>query len=651
MKRILNNLIILFLVFSIQGFTQQTSGEIVTELTVNPVLMKKYHELKENKMLILSSVTDTINLPFLDDFSKESIYPDTSRWIDKQVFINRDYPITPVTIGVATFDGVGESGAPDFSVNSSVASNPSDTLTSKPIKLNVAVSDSVYFSFFWQAKGRGNDPENSDTLLLQFKNPTTGLWKTIWYMNGYDPVSADTIFRLVMIPVIDTTYLKTGFQFRFTNYATTSGNIDHWHIDYILLDKQRSASDTIFDDVSFVYNSRSLLKNYQAMPWEQYAYTDMKTDLKFFIRNNNTVTKNTSFNYSIYNNTGGTEATYSGGNANIDPFIPNGYCNYSPISNPQIGNNIPPPFIAYSYPTLNDTASFTMECVINTTPDEDRVNDTLRYTQKFLNYFAYDDGTAEAGYGINVGGGQLAYKFTLNSPDTIVAVQMLFNWIVTNVTQRNFRIILWNDDGGMPGTIILMDSMVTPNYQYEYHPGWGNQTNDFYTYKLTSPKVLSGIFYVGWIQYTTDLLNIGLDRNINSNDKMFYNISNKWTQSVIPGSWMIRPVFRDTNLFASVQNISVPLSDIKVFPNPSSGKFQVAVGSNSISKYNLEIYNVIGKKVYESISNFGSVNNYSLSSGEQRCAIDISVQPAGIYFLFVSDTNGNSRQTKVILSK
>ena len=65
------------LLFSMQGFAQQifSPGEVVTELTVNPVLIKKYHERKEKKMIPLSSAADTIDIPFLDDFSQESIYP------------------------------------------------------------------------------------------------------------------------------------------------------------------------------------------------------------------------------------------------------------------------------------------------------------------------------------------------------------------------------------------------------------------------------------------------------------------------------------------------------------------------------------------------------------------------------------------------
>ena len=79
--------------------------------------------------------------------------------------------------------------------------------------------------------------------------------------------------------ITDTRFLKTGFQFRFTNYASPSpnqndpsmvGNCDQWNVDYVLLDKNRNAGDTIFTDVAFTLPVRSLLKNHEAMPWKQY---------------------------------------------------------------------------------------------------------------------------------------------------------------------------------------------------------------------------------------------------------------------------------------------------------------------------------------------------------------------------------------------
>jgi len=637
---------LLIAVFILVNSNLSNAQEVLTNLTINPVVAIKYSE--RNKSLVKAQfiLADTLSLPFLDDFSKESIYPDGNLWLDSSVYINRDYPISPPTIGVATFDGVSKSGAPYDTLTASGGSGLSaDTLTSKPINLvGLPADSSVMLSFFWQAKGRGNDPESSDTLLLDFFNPTLKKWKTIWYQKGFNPSTADSAFRLTKISIVDTAYLKTAFQFRFRNKATITGNVDHWHIDYVYLDKNRNTADTIFSDVAFAYNSPSLLKNYYAMPWKQYQASEMKTTVGLLIRNNDNVVKNTSFNYQIKNNLGGLEASYSGGSNNCDPYATNGLWNYAPISNPPIGNNVPGPGLtAYTYPALTDTASFSVEYTLNTTPDKNRWNDTLRFKQNFYNYYAYDDGTAEAGYGLNLFGAQIAYKFNLNVPDTLVAVQMLFNWIPPKVSSRQFRIRIWNDAGGSPGALIYEDSLVSPKYQYQFHDDWGNLTNMYYPYKLTSPIKLSGSFFVGLIQYccngNNELLNIGYDKNTNSSSKIYYNIGSGWSQSTLStkGSLMIRPVFGDMMGLTAINENDISSHVITLYPNPTNGLLTL-ISENTIK--DVEIYNMTGEKVYEA-ANISKI----------QTTIDISHQPNGVYFLRAIGDKNWVKSQKVILSK
>ena len=73
---------------------------------------------------------------------------------------------------------------------------------------------------------------------------------------------------------------------------------------------------------------------------------------------------------------------------------------------------------------------------------------------------------------------------------------------------------------------------------------------------------------------------------------------------------------------------------IKVFPNPTSGKFQLAIGNWSAlggAKGELEIYNVLGEKVYSSI-----INN-------QSSIINLE-SPAGIYFIQVTGNEKTDSQ-------
>ncbi|MFB6305400.1 MAG: hypothetical protein ABEH43_00145, partial [Flavobacteriales bacterium] len=178
-------------------------------------------------------------------------------WQDEQAFINSQYPVDPPTVGVATLDGIDENGYPyDFS--DQFAHGLADALTSKPIKLDLVPSDSIYLSFFYQPEGIGNDPQPEDSLLVEFYAPKQDEWNHIWSVKG-DSLRG---FNEVMIPIEDTAYLHSGFKFRFRNYSTLSGNFDHWHIDYVKLDKSRSCCSSEFDDVAFREEKKTLLKSY-----------------------------------------------------------------------------------------------------------------------------------------------------------------------------------------------------------------------------------------------------------------------------------------------------------------------------------------------------------------------------------------------------
>ena len=76
--------------------------EVVSHLVSNPILESKKLVAKKNKNAIV--------LPFIDDFSYNSSVVNTDLWEQSSVFVNKTYPINPVTIGVATFDGLDEYG-------------------------------------------------------------------------------------------------------------------------------------------------------------------------------------------------------------------------------------------------------------------------------------------------------------------------------------------------------------------------------------------------------------------------------------------------------------------------------------------------------------------------------------------------------------
>ena len=629
MNRILTNkthlIALLFTVFTTALYAQ---GLVENTLTTNQVLVNTSQQLKTSNQLRQSSIADTISLDtikgILDDFSYNAAYPDTAVWLNKQVYVNRTYAKAPITIGVATFDGLNENGYPYNFVALPTSSVSSDTLTSKPINLlnyvnsgttvNYQSSDSLYFSFYYQPQGLGNSPETADSLVLEFTAPGLTSWKPIWATPGTSLASTDSSWKLVMIPIKSTQYLKKGFQFRFRNYATVSGNLDHWHIDYVYLNKFRNRADTIFEDVAFVYNTPSLINTYTSMPWKHYATENMKTVYNTTIRNNFNLPKNGNFKYSIYDEAGvQVNTSYSGGSNNLDPFEQVGYINYPPFTTPPIN---------YTIPTLLDTTHFTIESVLSTNPDKQKLNDTVRYKQVFHNYYAYDDGTAETAFGLSTLNAQMAVKYESAIDDTLRCIDIYFNPVMTDATDYAFSLNVWSDAAGSPGTALFTsDSVLIPEYA---QTGYDKFTH----YYLKPPLfVPAGTFYVGFTQKTNQFLNVGVDRNINTQSTIFYNVAGPWNTSPFPGSLMMHPVFGVADFYLGVEQpiVAKQKSDFVIYPNPASD--ELFIGNNNPSvQINYSVMDVSGRTVLN-----GNIAAYN--------AVNIATLAEGVYFIRLIEGN------------
>src|SRR5690606_33729509 len=147
-----------------------------------------------------------------------------------------------------------------------------DRLTSVPINLAFSAADSVYLSFFYQARGLSGDafPQPQDSLVLEFYAPQEDTWYRVW-RTPYPTASAVQPFKQVMVPIREFRYLRNGFRMRFLNYATLSGSSDHWHLDYVRLAAQRTHSDTVIVDTGYLYPQSSILQTYPSVPFRKSA--------------------------------------------------------------------------------------------------------------------------------------------------------------------------------------------------------------------------------------------------------------------------------------------------------------------------------------------------------------------------------------------
>jgi hypothetical protein len=552
--------------------------------------------------------TTALSLPFFEDFNQPGADPDTSKWIGRQVYINNTMGVNVLSQGVATFDALSQYGIP-YDPVTAAALLYADSLTSKQIDLSSFVpGDSIYLSFFYQPGGNGFTPERQDSLMLYFKPKTGAGWRKVWS-------KSDTLlqnFRQVMIPVSDTLYLHSGFQFRFVNKASTGINDDVWNIDYIRINTGRNKFDTAVNDIAYTRTPSSILKDYTAMPYRQYlaaASAERATDFNSNIRNNFSSAQNvTQFGY---------EATQAGTGTSLG-------------SGSDVNRNIP----AYStsdvtFNTYGTTPSAgTYEKVIfeskyyleSPAADANKSNDTITGQQVFDNYLAYDDGTAEMSYYLNLFPtlpGKIAIEHHLNQPDTLRGLAIYFGRQVPLATYKYFSIVVYKN--------IAYGSSSSDNIIYQIEnlqPGYVDTVNHFWIYKFDKPVPMpSGTFYIGTTQPAlsgSDSLYIGLDRNRTAGNHAYYNVLNVWSSSLVSGALMMRPILGEAIRGTKVTEFAPTVKLPDIYPNPARDILNVncadIAGPLSFSVKNILGINVLNGTIFASDP-----------------AIDVHTLPVGAY--------------------
>lgn len=630
-----NNLIIkhIFFVCLMLMVFEATAQERLFDLNGNQRL-SNYEEYLRSSTAISRAADDTLDLPFFDDFSEPfsrlrnlgDDYPNPSLWQGNTVYVNNHMAINPISQGVATFDGLNERGRA-YAFGLSVPTL-SDSLTSNCIRL-ASAPDTVYLSFFYQAQGMGNAPEFEDLLVLEFKD-TADRWQQVWDANGY--ILEDFKFNRVMIPILDERYLFDGFQFRFTNYASLSGNVDHWHIDYVELDGGRTKTDTVIRDVaqmsqtSFIpelgyaqTGTYSLLKEYASMPWQHYQENVegfMGDTAYMVLRNNDTTALQTSISLQIFDHTGALRydvlereaPVFAGricGNEQNTCNVIGGSSNF--FSN--FDSDVP------SFPTdqeiSSDSTFFELHFTLGVN-DNLSVNDVRVEKQEFYNYYAYDDGTAEAAYGLgeleNVG--RVAVKYNIKKQDILRSIQLYLNPVEFDLSQVPVKLAVWFGNEQPEDTLWTSPSLFL-NYT--------DHINYFYHYFLDRELQVNANsnIWVGWIQQpaTNQKFSIGFDQRTDNSDKVFFNLGTTWSQSSIPGSVMIRPVFGQEYSWVGVEENEKD-SQLLIYPNPSTGTVHLQEQyGGQLTNATVQVFDLSGRAVHQQTGNLKTLTLDHLTSG------------------------------------
>lgn len=601
--------------------------EIISPLNYNSALI--YQNNSAIKHAASSQKRSSLSLPFFDDFAYKNLYPDGSLWVDSFVYVNDNLQRNAISYGVATFDGLNQLGLA-YDVTTPNAYVAADTLTSQPIDLSVFNTDdtTIYLSFFYQPMGVGDWPNEEDSLLLEFKTLGDN-WKEVWGAGGFSARPDSPAYKIVMLRLDDPFYFVTDFQFRFRNYAT-SGNNDHWHLDYVYLDANRTIIDTVMRDISVIGKPSRILKNYTSMPWNQFIDNQVdETEIDFLIyyRNNWNVDRNMQFIYDVEESFSGTPLDNFA--LSLSPFAP---FSYFQKDYPTSG------FIPFN--ASSDSVLLTIRQYLDDVPSNPSFvdNDTSYLQVPFYNYLAYDDGTAEKAYGLEGPGlKKFAYEFNLNKGDSLRAVQIHFTQINKNMSNFLFSLYVWNN-------INFVSEIEDTLFQKDFlKPIYVDSINGFATYVLDEPVYLeAGKFYIGWQQAENDNIQIGLDIHNSARTKMNIYANGAWFTSSIEAAPMIRPImgkdveFINTSVKENVQEAFV------LYPNPASEilKFKIQTPIAIGAKFNeasVEVFDLTGKKVFDEIIN------------TENATINISQLPTGTYMVHLKDNVGtNYRKQRFI---
>ena len=587
--------------------------------------------------------SEAIQLPFFDDFTDTEVFTNNVKWQNNKVLVNSGFPVFPTNYNAATFDVLDNTGK----VYSHAISSPfiADSLISKPISLkNLTPADSVYLSFYYQPQGNGDAPEDADSLVLMIgcQTDTSLVWNHIWSAEGmtldsFLIANNGNYFKQIMIPVVDEKYFGNEIVILFSNYGSIPptmypndrSNVDNWNIDFIYLNKKRTFDDTTFPLVTFSEKAPSLLKRYQSMPYRQYVSNPtvaVVTDYNMYIANLDSVGTSTQYTGHVENLASDWNFDYSSEWCNISPFVKTGFQNCD-------GNNSTQacPHLKNFLFDMNDdvdTATYHITHII--TVDESTSNakgDTLYGVQSFKNYYAYDDGIPERGYGVVPGESCFASQFSVSTPDTLCGVYLLFNRTHKDANYDFFDIVVWNNNNGKPGNEFYRLKNQRPVWDDE-------EIYKFAYYPFDEILKVNGTIYVGIMQHEKESINIGFDTSNDNSQYNFYDVGYGWENSEMQGSLMIRPALGNDMTFVKEENVTQN-SRLGLYPNPSKNTVNIGELEAEVCE-EIMIFDMTGRLMKH------FTNDVNL---------DVSDLPTGLYMMRVVTGEGKRYTEKFMISK
>lgn len=498
---------------------------------------------------------EVLQLPFWDDFSSGEF--SEILWEAKGVNASFTAGISAPTLGVLVLDGVDETGQPYSATR--LEEGEGDQLLSKPIDL-VSAND-THLSFYWQAGGKGERPDDSDALELFFLDPE-GNWELVWSQSGEADLSIDA-FVHVVLPVEDK-FLFDAFQFKFQHSGRLSGPFDSWLLDYIYLNSDRNIIDRFPEDRALTRLPSSPFAPYFAIPY--FEIQEEKITAPIGNEFNNLANRFRAMEYTVSLRNKATGELLDQPNTNT-PFNPvpqsleRRAFSSSNLDVKELVASIDEPMdVEVSMYLMAGDTLLEVEGGSGQTSNVDfRVNDTSKIVIPFRDFYAYDNGIADYAAGINQRGGILALAYELTNPSYLAGVSIQF----VDPAQRNnaIELMVWDTISREP---LYQKEVLIPD-----DAGLGN----FSYFALDSNILVEDHFFVGFTQFSNGYLPVGLDKSGDSGERIYYNVVGAWQQNeLVRGNLMMRA---HLSIDPVVEETEIPDEELITYPNPVTDRLYV----------------------------------------------------------------------------
>lgn len=618
-------ILISLLLISFQGFAQ------ILEM---PLPNKRGKTLKATALpeRFAPQNAEGAGFPFWDDFSQSGAVPSIDKWVNSNnIRITNGTGIAAPSINAALFDGVDASGAPYNA--SSLLNGATDSLISMAIDLSMINSDqndSVYLSFFWQVNGVGELPDSEDSLVLQFRLPD-GSWQSQWQQTG-GRINESGEFTQELIQV-SSGFFHSSFQFRFRSFSRLAGAFDTWLVDYVYLNEGRHPGDIAYPDRALTRKPSFLIGPYTAMPTEQFFAnpTEYVQETSAEFLNLNDIFQPIQYSAIVTNVVSG-EVVQVLNDETVASPLPDAFERVtfiSPAIDPSLLDDEADSAVLQTTYFIKSGDNFFIDTIVGTDTTfiesiDYRLNDTVKITTQIDDYFAYDDGEPDFAAGINQSGGKLAYRYVLEERALLTHIDINFPFV--QQTGEPIELMVWRDikANEREDSVLFQDpfSVLRPSFIGEMR-----------VYELDTPIFVQDTIYIGFAQATNEFLAVGLDKNTDSGEHMFFNVDGTWrANEFVQGSFLMRPRF-DKEVAANFEeSVGGGQARIDIFPNPTSGMVTIP---GSID--NLSVYDSYGRQVLFRLEERNGVQ-----------LVDLSLNKKGIYLLRIV-RNGQVFTKRIIL--